>query len=391
MGRPGAEPGVVAHRRLTRRQSGRMVAGVATGLAAHLGVPVLWVRVALVALTIGGGAGALAYAAFWVLLPLDQTDQEAEPASKLQLAAFSAAAALGLLVLRGLGLDSPAVLPLLLAGVGVGLVWRQSDELQRSRWRASATTGRWRRWPAVAGALLLALGLAGFLGSRGELAAAREGLLSTVVVVGGLVLLGLPWVVRTVNDLRAERVGRIRSQERAELAAQVHDSVLQTLALIQKAADDPREVARLARSSERELRSWLYRPEPVTLTFGGALEQAAVEVEEVHGVPVEVVVVGDAPHDERLGALVSAAREAVVNAAKHSGAPLVQVYAEVEPVQVTVFVRDRGRGFDPEAVPADRYGLSESVAGRVARAGGLSRVRSAPGEGTEVRLQVPRG
>jgi signal transduction histidine kinase len=368
-----------------------MVAGVATGLAAHLGVPVLWVRVALVALTIGGGAGALAYAAFWVLLPLDQTDQEAEPASKLQLAAFSAAAALGLLVLRGLGLDSPAVLPLLLAGVGVGLVWRQSDELQRSRWRASATTGRWRRWPAVAGALLLALGLAGFLGSRGELAAAREGLLSTVVVVGGLVLLGLPWVVRTVNDLRAERVGRIRSQERAELAAQVHDSVLQTLALIQKAADDPREVARLARSSERELRSWLYRPEPVTLTFGGALEQAAVEVEEVHGVPVEVVVVGDAPHDERLGALVSAAREAVVNAAKHSGAPLVQVYAEVEPVQVTVFVRDRGRGFDPEAVPADRYGLSESVAGRVARAGGLSRVRSAPGEGTEVRLQVPRG
>ena len=248
-----------------------------------------------------------------------------------------------------------------------------------------------RRWPAVAGALLLAVGLAGFLASRGELAAAREGLLSTVVVVGGLVLLGLPYVARTVGELRGERLERIRSEERAELAAQVHDSVLQTLALIQKAADDPREVSRLARSQERELRTWLYRPAASALTFGTGLEQAAAEVEESHGVPVEVVVVGDAPRDERLSALTSAAREAMVNAAKHAGAPQVQVYAEVEPTEVTVFVRDRGRGFDPEAVPAGRFGLAESVVGRVTRAGGSARVRSAPGEGTEVRLQVPRG
>ena len=380
--------------RLVRRRPGRLVWGVATGLADHLGVPVLWVRVALVVLTLAGGSGAAAYAAFWLLLPLDDaTGVDAahdEPGGRLQLAVFSAVAAIGLLLLRGLGLDSPTVLPLVVAGAGVALVWRQADELQRSRWRATAASGRLQRWPAVAGVVLLAVGMAGFLGSRGELRAAREGLLSTVVVVGGLVLVALPWVVRTVTDLSAERIGRIRSQERAELAAQVHDSVLQTLALIQKAADDPREVARLARSSERELRSWLYRPAPVTLTFGGALEQAAAEVEELHGVPVEVVVVGDAPRDERLSALVSAAREAVVNAAKHAGAPQVQVYAEVEPALATVFVRDRGLGFDPDAVPADRYGLSESVVGRVTRAGGQARVRSAPGEGTEIRLEVPR-
>jgi len=381
-----------AHRRLERGRPGRIVAGVATGLAGHLGVPVLWVRVTLVVLTLAGGSGALAYGAFWVVLPQAKADEGPGPerASRRQLAALSALAALGLLVLHVLGLDSPAVLPLAAAAVGVALVWRQSDDAQRARWRATATQVPERRWPAAAGAVLLAVGLAGFLASRGDLRAAREGLLSTVVVVGGLVLLGLPWVVRTLSDLRAERLERIRSHERAELAAQVHDSVLQTLALIQKAADDPREVGRLARSSERELRSWLYRRPTATQTFRGALEQAAAGVEEAHGVPVEVVVVGDAARDERLSALVSAAREAVVNAAKHSGAPVVQVYAEVEATQVTVFVRDRGRGFDPRAVPADRFGLAESVVGRVVRAGGEARVTSAPGEGTEVRLQVSR-
>ncbi len=388
-----AGPVLPAYRRLQRRRPGRLVAGVATGLASHLGVPVLWVRVLFVVLTLAGGSGAVAYAAFWVVLPQVDAEQGAPPeaTSRWQVVAFSAVGAVALLVLHDLGLDSPAVLPLVAAGVGVALVWRQSDDVQRARWRASATGAPGRRWPVVVGTALLAAGLAGFLASRGELRAARDGLLSTVVVVGGLVLLGLPWVVRTTTDLRGERRERIRSHERAELAAQVHDSVLQTLALIQKAADDPREVGRLARSQERELRGWLYRPATAALTFAAALERAAAEVEEAHGVPVEVVVVGDAPRDERLSALTSAVREAVVNASKHAGAPLVQVYAEVEPDHVTVYVRDRGCGFDVVAVPADRFGLAESVVGRVERAGGEARVRSAPGEGTEIRLQVPRG
>jgi signal transduction histidine kinase len=168
--------------------------------------------------------------------------------------------------------------------------------------------------------------------------------------------------------------------------------VLQTLALIQQAAHDPREVARLARSQERELRTWLYRPPPgPAAVLSAVLEQAAAEVEEAHGVPVEVVHVGDAPHAGAVVSLAAATREAVVNAAKHSGAPLVQVYAEVEPDRVTVFVRDRGKGFDPEQVPPDRYGLKESVIGRVERVGGSVRVRSTVGEGTEVCLEAPRG
>ncbi|MCU1673549.1 MAG: putative signal transduction histidine kinase, partial [Frankiales bacterium] len=242
------------------------------------------------------------------------------------------------------------------------------------------------------GALQLVAGLGGFLARRGELGAAREGLVSTAVVVLGLTVLTAPFWLRMTADLRVERRERIRSQERAEVAAHVHDSVLQTLALIQKAADDPREVTRLARVQERELRGWLYRPQgrPDT-TLSAALEQAAAEVEEAHRTPVEVVVVGDCAVDERLGALVAATREAVVNAAKHSGADQVRVYAEVEEDRVAVFVRDRGRGFDPAAVGADRYGLAESVVGRMARNGGSAEVRSTPGEGTEVRLEVARG
>jgi signal transduction histidine kinase len=192
-------------------------------------------------------------------------------------------------------------------------------------------------------------------------------------------------------DLRDERRERIRSQERAEVAAHVHDSVLQTLALIQKAADDPREVSRLARSQERELRGWLYRPATHSGgQFAAALESAAAEVEEAHRVAVEVVVVGDCPVDARAGALVAAAREAMVNAAKHAGVAQVQVYAEVEADRLAVFVRDRGAGFDPTQVPADRLGLAQSVVGRMERNGGTAQVRSEPGSGTEVRLEMPR-
>lgn len=189
---------------------------------------------------------------------------------------------------------------------------------------------------------------------------------------------------------RSERRERIRSQERAEVAAHVHDSVLQTLTLIQKAAGEPTEVQRLARSQERELRSWLYAGRDTTGTFERALDALGAEVEEVHGVPVEVVVVGDTALDERVSALVAATREAVVNAARHASAPVVDVYAEVEPTLVSVFVRDRGKGFDPGAVPEDRHGLAGSVVGRMVRHGGSAVVRSAPGEGTEVRLELPR-
>ena len=243
----------------------------------------------------------------------------------------------------------------------------------------------------LTGASLVAAGVIGFLASRGELQQAREGLLSTIVVVLGLALLTGPWWIRMAAELRDERRERIRSQERAEVAAHVHDSVLQTLALIRKAADDPREVSRLARTQERELRGWLYAPKPVhASTVAGGLEAAAAEVEETHGVAVEVVVVGDCPATPPLQALVAAAREALVNAVKHAGVDTVSLYAEVTPGCVEVFVRDRGCGFDPESVPSDRFGLAQSVVGRMERHGGKAVVRSTPGSGTEVRLEVSR-
>lgn len=377
------------HRRLVRAADGRALGGVAAGVAEHLGLSPVVVRAAFVLLALTGGAGVAMYAALWVLVP--QAEGAGREDGRPQLVALGAFGLGSLLLLATTGLVSPRVLPLLAAGAGVALLWRQADQAQRTRWRASASGRRGGLLALALGAGLLVLGLTGFLASIGELGRAREGLLSTVVVVAGLAVLTGPWWLQVSNDLRAERRERIRSQERAEVAAHVHDSVLQTLALIRKAADDPREVVRLARTQERELRGWLYTPTaPEQVAFAGALEQAAAEVEETHGTTVEVVVVGDCPTTPTLLALVAAAREAMVNAARHSGAPTVSLYAEVGDDRVEVFVRDRGCGFDPDGVPADRFGLSQSVVGRMERHGGHAVLRSAVGEGTEVRLEVSR-
>ncbi len=379
--------------------SDRALGGVASGIAAHLGLSPLVVRLAFVLLALSAGAGVAMYAALWVLVPQETPGPDDAPprrtgdrtADRAQLVALGALGAGGLLLLQVTGLSPPALLPLVLVGGGVGLVWRQADDVQRARWRTAGGRG-----PLVvlSGAALVAVGLLGFLATRGELQQAREGLLSTVAVVVGLVLLSGPWWFRMAADLREERRERIRVQERAEVAAHVHDSVLQTLALIRKAADDPREVGRLARTQERELRSWLYAPRQdegaAALALAGALEQTAAEVEEAHGVAVEVVVVGDCPVTPALAALVAATREALVNAARHAQVDAVSLYGEVAQDRVEVFVRDRGRGFDTASVPDDRYGVAQSIVGRMERHGGRAVVRSRPGQGTEVRLEVPR-
>jgi signal transduction histidine kinase len=197
--------------------------------------------------------------------------------------------------------------------------------------------------------------------------------------------------VRLWQDLDAERQERVRSQERAELAAHIHDSVLHTLTLIQRNAHDSREVQRLARSQERTLRTWLYQPRSdPDQTFAAAIKAVAGEVEDDHGVPIEVVCVGDTELDDRLGAALQAAREAMVNAAKYAESPSVSVYAEVEGEKVAIFVRDRGKGFDLDQVPEDRMGVRGSIIGRMERNGGKATVRTAPGEGTEVRLEMEK-
>ncbi|WP_448318627.1 ATP-binding protein [Streptomyces sp. CO7] len=420
-------------RKLYRSGDGRWLGGVARGLAGHLGLPVAWVRLAFVGLFVAQGMGALLYAAFWFFVPLgvggvgdaggtgvrggaDSGKQQgaAGPGfssprrlaprkpDRGQLVALLLMVVVALVFVGSVDLGGGArayLWPAVLVGAGVALVWRQADNARRSRW---VEVGRRRRTVtlarAAAGVLLVTAGVSGMFVLQGSAAHLGSVLQAALAVLVGVALLAGPYLVRMTQDLSAERLMRIRAQERAEVAAHVHDSVLHTLTLIQRNADSPGEVRRLARAQERELRAWLYRPEgsgkdeeaePETLAE--AVRVAAAEVEDNHGVPLEVVVVGDCPLDEKLGAQIQAAREAMVNAAKYGGdGGPVQVYAEVEGRTVFVSVRDRGPGFDLDAIPADRMGVRESIIGRMERNGGTARVRAAPDGGTEVELEMER-
>ncbi|WP_414168201.1 PspC domain-containing protein [Streptoverticillium reticulum] len=406
-------------RKLYRSAEGRMLGGVARGLAGHLGVPVSWVRLVFVALFLAQGMGALLYAVFWFVVPLGVGGVEVpRPAvaevsadgrrrvfarkpdrgQVFALVALVVGAAIFLDRLH-LGRANAYVWPLVLMGAGVALVWRQADNARRSHW---VEVGRSKRVlplaRGAAGVLLVGVGATGIVVLQSSAEHLGTVLQASLAVLVGIALLAGPSVVRMTQDLSAERTMRIRAQERAEVAAHVHDSVLHTLTLIQRNAEDAREVARLARAQERELRAWLYNPEgrgkdeaEEPRTLADAVRAAAAGVEDHHGVPIEVVVVGDCPLDERLDAQLQAAREAMVNAAKYGGeGGAVQVYAEVEGRTVFISVRDRGPGFDPDAVPEDRMGVRESIIGRMQRNGGTARLRSVPGGGTEVELEMER-
>jgi len=382
--------------KLMRATQGQLVAGVARGLATHLRVNVLVVRLAFVALTFAAGAGLAMYAAFWVFVP----PQPSGPAARgrrlngrSQYLAIAALTVGGVLAVQSLGLGLPGELlwPLALTGFGAAVLWRQADEAQRASWRNAATGRAGRSAPVttLGGAALVVAGAATFLIYQGQLGQVRNGLLASFVIIAGVAVITGPWWLGTLRELAAERRARIREQERAELAAHLHDSVLHTLALIQRHVDDPREVQRLVRGQERELRSWLYRPAADhTQDFGGALEQAVADVEDAHRVTIETVVVGERKLDEGLLAMVQAAREAMINAAKHADGAAISVYAELDAAKATVFIRDRGRGFDAAAVPTDRLGVKESIIGRMERHGGKAIIRSSPGFGTEIQLEM---
>ncbi len=241
-------------------------------------------------------------------------------------------------------------------------------------------------------ALVLAGGLT-FLWANGAIRPAGEALLAALAVLIAVALIFAPSWRRLARSLAAERTERIRSQERADVGAHLHDSVLQTLALIQQSAEDPRQVAALARRQERELRGWLAGDgsREAGDTLARALDAAAVEVEAAIGGSIEVVAVGDCPLEERGDAVVAAAREAMLNAAKFAGGAPISVYAELTGERVQVFVRDRGAGFDLAAVPSQRHGVRESILGRMRRAGGSAAVRALPGGGTEVEIVIDRG
>jgi signal transduction histidine kinase len=341
----------------------RVIAGVCAGIARALAVDVTLVRLVFALLALAGGAGIVLYLAVWAY----GSSGKAWRAAVLGLVA-------GSLLLHAVGLSDRAVGGIALVAGGFALAWRQGGRFRRGE-------------PLSYGGLLLA-GFGAVLLLEGG--GATTTVLAPGAVAGALLLIAGPWLWRLALDRDAERAARIRSDERSEVAARVHDSVLQTLALIQRHAQEPRRVASLARRQERELRGWLYGERPLgddSASLVAALSSVAADVEELHGVRVELASAGDAPADE---ALVLAAREAMTNAAKFAGVEEIDVYAEVTEDAVSVFVHDRGAGFDRATVPADRRGIAESIEGRLARAGGSATIVTAPGEGTDVELRLPR-
>lgn len=402
---------------LYRRPDEGVVAGVCAGTARWLGVDPIVVRLAALTLALANGAGIALYLVAWAVLPErrgDRPDPAAPPESGrrgAELALAVGCITVGLLVLLRWTLPffpDGLVWPATIVAVGVALVLTRTGEAERARWRemagrlpgnpVEALRGGWGLWLRIAvGAQLLIVGFATFLAANDAFSAVGQVGVAVLATALGVALVFGPWIVRLAVDLRDERRERIRTEERAEMAAHLHDSVLQTLALIQRHADEPQESRSLARRQERELRAWLYgdrRPsgggaDGAAPSLAAALDRMTDEVEADHrGVAVDVVLVGDCPVDPGVAALVQAVREAVVNAAKHSGESAVSVYVEVDRGRVEAFVRDRGRGFDPDAVDGDRRGITHSIVARMARHGGRAQVHSAPGDGTEVTIQV---
>jgi signal transduction histidine kinase len=383
-----------------------MLGGVCAGVAEYLEVDATVVRFMTAAVVVAGGIGVVIYALAWALTPVAPgSEGVSRPRGAWREAVLIVLVVVAVLItLRhtGLWVGDQFVWPLVLGFGGMTLVWRPAvvrpgagpADRRRLSWREYLRSrgGRIDVPRLVLGALLVAFASASLLHASGVLRNLGDAIGAVAIVAVALGLLVAPLFVRLARNLSTERAARIREQERAEVAAHLHDSVLQTLALIQKRSGDPREVAALARRQERELRRWLFeRPDGA----GGesvrtALERAAAEVEELHGVPIEAVVVGDEPLDGRLEALVPAAREAMTNAAKFAGSDHVDLYAEIGAERVEVFVRDRGSGFELDAIPEDRRGVRDSIVGRVERHGGHVAIRSAPGEGTEVELAMER-
>jgi signal transduction histidine kinase/phage shock protein PspC (stress-responsive transcriptional regulator) len=393
-----------------------MIGGVAAGVAVHLGLPVRAVRAGFViASVLGSGAGVVLYGWLWALVS-EEPPELAVPGSQpnpvdgprvgadgvvaasrarirvdLLAGGFLLAAGAVLFAAReGWAVRPGLILPLLIVAAGAVIAYAQFDEVDRARWFARTGVGtRSAALRLALGVLLVILGVLLLVVQQTDLLLLGRTLLAAIAVLVGVGVVLAPWGVRMWRDLDAERAGRAREAERADIAAHLHDSVLQTLALIQRRSHDGAEVIRLARAQERDLRGWLYgAPDADPTTMAARVTALAAEAEDVHGAVVEVVTVGDRPVDERMASLLAALREAVMNAARHAESP-IRVYVETTPEGIEAFVRDRGPGFDLATVPEDRLGVRESIIGRMERHGGSARVRSAPGEGTEVRLLLP--
>ena len=383
--------------RLTRSNEDRIVAGLAAGFGLRLGVPIVFARAAFVSLTLAGGFGIICYLAGWLTTPdereygsMIEAEHPPSTAQKFGLALIFYAV---LLALQAVGLwFGPIVWPAILVIFGAALIWDRAGVESRRRLtrlaRPADNGTRRSKTQIFFGAALMAVGIVVVLASLDSIQSLGPAAIAVLLTAAGFMLLFGPWIWGLFEELTDERRARIRSEERAAMAAHLHDSVLQTLAMIQR-SDDPQRMTTLARAQERDLRAWLFDPAGVDKagTVGEGITGAAAKVEAAFDVPVEVVVVGDRPIDNAADTLVAAAAEAMANAAEHSGARTISVYVECTEDAVEAWVTDLGSGFDPDAVPDDRKGISESILARMTRAGGQANVISTPGEGSEVHLR----
>ncbi|MFV1961284.1 MAG: PspC domain-containing protein [Acidimicrobiia bacterium] len=375
----------------SRRKTNRVMGGVAGGLADTLGVPDAYVRAAFLTLLTVWGLGGVLYLGFW-LMANDKVEDREVVAVDTSRAVGLALAFLGLmLLLATIGWWPNTALVLTAGALAFGTA-ALTDSSKPGPLAAlmDPNVDRPSRTRLVLGVLLLFGGLSIFITSIGPVFELGVVFLAIVLTGLGIVVAFGPWVRRLIVDLATERNERIRQEERAEMAAHLHDSVLQTLALIQR-TDDPARKTILARHQESELRDWLFGSAPLDGVdlVSTALKNAAARVEEDHQVRVDVVTVGDHPIDKSAMSLVGAASEAMVNAAKHSGADRLSLYLEASEEELTVYVTDQGKGFDPDAVAPDRKGITKSIRSRVEKAGGTVEINSEPGEGTEVVLSMP--
>nr|WP_246012694.1 ATP-binding protein [Myceligenerans xiligouense] len=414
---------------MRRPREGRWIAGVAVGLAAHLGLPAWLVRVLFVLATLLNGAGVIAYVFWWVTVAPGRPEPVADvdparrrlaprlagvdgtadrsltdrlrlsgPVTRLDTRDITigvvllSGAALLLAVQAGWDVWASWLLPALIVLGGIALAWSQLDGTSRGRWLGGSPRTRAGVLRLVGGILLTMVGVLMLVGQEASINTMVQATVASVAVVAGVILVLAPWWLKLVRELGDERAARAREAERADIAAHLHDSVLQTLALIRARAHDSESVSRMARAQERELREWLYddRPSPGE-SVAAELRDLVGQVEDAFApLTVDTVAVGDCVPGPSTAALLQATREALVNAATH-GRPPVSVYLEVGEDSVETFVRDRGDGFEIDEIAPDRFGVRESILGRVRRRDGVAEVQSRPGWGTEVRMRVPRG
>ncbi len=368
-----------------RSTNDRVVAGVCAGLARSVGIDPPIVRIAAIVLGITGTGAPLYLIAWAAMRPGPTRPAEDHDTPELRRGVGLGLIVLGLVLVQnaiGLGLPREIVWPVIVVGLGVGVVvWQVQPQLESTRWEALRI---------AAGIVVVGAGIAALVAGNVSFEVIRSSLAATTLVLGGVALIVGPWIAVLMRERTEERRRRLHADARADMAAHLHDSVLQTFALIQR-AEDPRVIAQLARQQERELRRWLYADsdDPAAATLRSSLERVCGTVEDRFDVAVETVVVGDVALDTTLEALIGATGEAATNAAKWSGCDQVSVFAEVEAEGVRVFVRDTGTGFDPDTVADDRLGVRESIVGRMERVGGSVEIRSGLDAGTEIELYAP--